>query len=235
MPVKPDPQEIARALRILMRSHDGVFEIRAPQMGRAHRDTASGYFTLASIDKAVAAAARLSGQAPTVGFCLNPVDPSLHARAHDRIELPASHATKDTDIVRRIWLLADFDPVRASGVSSKDQEHDAAIARAIEARTFMRVEYGWGDCVLADSGNGAHLLFAIDEPNDEATRELCTNVLKMLSLNYSHDGVVVDVATFNASRCAKVYGTVAAKGDDTPDRPHRVSRILMEPSPDDMD
>ena len=31
---------------------------------------------------------------------------------------------------------------------------------------------------------------------------------------------------FNAARIVKAYGTVARKGDDIPERPHRLSRIL---------
>jgi hypothetical protein len=41
--------------------------------------------------------------------------------------------------------------------------------------------------------------------------------------------VKVDQTVFNASRIVKLYGTVARKGDHTPDRPHRLSRILVAP------
>ena len=35
---------------------------------------------------------------------------------------------------------------------------------------------------------------------------------------------------FNASRITKAYGTAVRKGDDVPDRPHRLSRILDMPN-----
>jgi hypothetical protein len=42
--------------------------------------------------------------------------------------------------------------------------------------------------------------------------------------------VNVDVSVFNAARISKVYGTMACKGDDVPERPHRLSRILDAPT-----
>ena len=39
----------------------------------------------------------------------------------------------------------------------------------------------------------------------------------------------VDTANFNAARIWKLYGTVSRKGDNTPERPYRRSRILSAP------
>ena len=39
----------------------------------------------------------------------------------------------------------------------------------------------------------------------------------------------VDTANFNAARIWKLYGTVSRKGDNTPERPHRRSRIISAP------
>ena len=50
----------------------------------------------------------------------------------------------------------------------------------------------------------------------------------------------VDQSTFNAARIWKLYGTVARKGDDMPDRPHRISWALeglgerIDPVPFDL-
>jgi hypothetical protein len=40
----------------------------------------------------------------------------------------------------------------------------------------------------------------------------------------------VDQSVFNASRITKLFGSIARKGDDIPERPHRLSRILDAPS-----
>src|SRR5450755_465209 len=44
------------------------------------------------------------------------------------------------------------------------------------------------------------------------------------------DGLHLDLKVFNPSRIGKLYGTLACKGDDTNERPHRMSRILEAPS-----
>ena len=88
---------------------------------------------------------------------------------------------------------------------------------------------GWPEPVFADSGNGAHLLYRLDLPNNAETTDLLKRCLKALSARYSTDDVAVDETTFNASRIFKAYGTTSRKGDDTAERPHRSSRILEAP------
>jgi hypothetical protein len=49
---------------------------------------------------------------------------------------------------------------------------------------------------------------------------------------YFSDAVVsLDLKVFNAARIWKVYGTMACKGDDLPERPHRLARLLEVPDP----
>ena len=47
---------------------------------------------------------------------------------------------------------------------------------------------------------------------------------------FSDSAVALDVSVFNAARIWKVYGTMACKGDNLPERPHRLSRLLDVPS-----
>jgi hypothetical protein len=90
---------------------------------------------------------------------------------------------------------------------------------------------GWPSPVEADSGNGAHLLYAIDLPNDPPSADLLRRCLYALAFQFSDEEAEVDCTTFNAARICKVYGTLSCKGDDTPDRPHRLSRVLSAPVP----
>ena len=76
-------------------------------------------------------------------------------------------------------------------------------------------EHGWPEPVAADSGNGAHLLYAVDLPNDAESLELVRGVLEGLSFKFSDGAVGVDTATSNAARIWKLYGTTARKGDST--------------------
>ncbi|MBI4863744.1 MAG: DUF3987 domain-containing protein, partial [Candidatus Riflebacteria bacterium] len=105
-------------------------------------------------------------------------------------------------------------------------EHDEALALAGKVAEYL-VEQGWPRPVRADSGNGAHLLWRIDLP--PADSELVKRCLEALDARFSSDRISVDRTVFNPSRIWKLYGTVARKGDPTPDRPHRLSRILDVP------
>ena len=66
---------------------------------------------------------------------LNEVNPALLARRANRIIIRLSKkdaTTADKDIIRRHWFPIDIDPVRPSGVSSSDEEHRYALAKAKE-------------------------------------------------------------------------------------------------------
>ena len=51
-----------------------------------------------------------------------------------------------------------------------------------------------------------------------------------LADRFDDDRVAVDKSVHNPSRIWKLYGTLASKGDDTPSRPHRMARVLQQPS-----
>lgn len=88
---------------------------------------------------------------------------------------------------------------------------------------------GWQTPLLADSGNGAHLLYRIDLPNDDISRDLVKRCLEVLASMFNDAVAQVDTANFNAARIWKLYGTMSRKGDSTADRPHRRSQIILAP------
>jgi hypothetical protein len=124
----------------------------------------------------------------------------------------------------------DADPRRPKGISATDAEHAAALAKAAAVRDFLRAE-GWPDPIEADSGNGGHLLYAVDLPNDERAATCCAALSRRLRARFNDAAVEIDDKTFNAARICKLYGTIAAKGDDVPglDRPHRRAALLRVP------
>lgn len=221
-----DPAEIRRAVTLICEP-GAVHEIRAPATAKG---TISGYYS--DFGAMARDAERLSNdprlKASGVYLTINPVNAALSARAQNRLEHYAKHTTADADVVRRCCLLFDFDPVRPSGISSTDAEHDAAIARAREARDFLR-ELGLPEPIFADSGNGGHLLYRVDLPNDDPFRDLLKRVIEASARMFDDSSVKIDKTTFNAARIWKVYGTVARKGDSTPERPHRLARIIEGP------
>jgi len=82
---------------------------------------------------------------------------------------------------------------------------------------------------VADSRDGAHLLYRIDLPNDDESRELIKGTLETLHTLFSDDQYQVDTSVFNAARIWKLYRTTGRKGDNIPTRPHWKAAILTVP------
>ncbi len=217
--------EILRTVRLIV--PEGVVEVRALAESAVH----SGYFDdpgeLAKRAEVLDADPAVAG----IYVTLNPVNPALLARRANRIKMRLSRkdaTTSDADILSRRWLPVDIDPVRPSGVSSTDEEHDLALATAEKIAVWL-AEQGFPIPIKADSGNGAHLLYRIDLPNDEAATDLVRGCLATLDALFSNANVTVDTANHNAARIWKLYGTVSRKGDNTPERPHRRAKVLSVP------
>ncbi|MDI9633612.1 MAG: hypothetical protein QFX32_06095 [Methanolinea sp.] len=217
--------EVREALALLF-PPGSVVELRAFLDGAV----ASGYFDDPAALAAAAEALDAAG-AQGVYVTLNEVNPALLSRRANRVKARLAKAdatTADGDILRRRWFPVDVDPVRPSGIPSRDAEHEAALARAREIADYLRAR-GWPDPVLADSGNGAHLLYRVDLPNDGESRDLVRRALEALDLLFSDETCTVDTANHNAARIWRLYGTTSRKGDHTPDRPHRRARLLSAP------
>ncbi len=211
------------AIAALFRPGD-VVELRIPKAGRFK--TISGYFN--DFGKLADAIEMHSGNFEGIYYTLNPVNPALLARANNNAKQFAQATTNDRDIVRRRWLLIDIDPVRPAGVSSSDLEKEAAKAKARALRAWLG-ERGWPAPLAADSGNGYHLLYGIDLENNAESTALVKSCLASLAATFDDDTVKVDTTVYNAARIVKAYGSMAAKGDSTNDRPHRIARLLIKP------
>jgi hypothetical protein len=167
------------------------------------------YFT--DITKALAAVAA-DGEYRAVWFSLN-VCPAVPAGFEPNRLYKASGRFKKTDYLSRQLLLVDCDPKRLADTASTDKQKTAARVQVLAIRDFLR-NLGFPEPILCDSGNGFHLLYALNEPNDEATETLIKNFLAGLSVKFSNDESQVDTGNFDANRICKLYGTVARKGDD---------------------
>jgi predicted P-loop ATPase len=216
-------KEIYNALLVLL-APGSVAELRCP---KTQKGTLSGYYS--DFQLMATEAADLSGQVPAVFVTLNPVNPALLARAVNQYKPYAQYTTADEDILNRRWFPLDFDAKRPSGISATDVEHEAALARARECRMWLTAQ-GWPEPLTADSGNGGHLLYRIELPNDKPARLLVEKVLAALAQKFSDGAVTIDTAVGNAARIWKLYGTQVCKGDSTADRPHRVARWLEIPA-----
>lgn len=219
---------IEDALRLLHPA-DEVFEVRILGSDRAGT-VISGYFN----DRAIAAAeiAKWDGKAEGIYHTINPVAPALLERADNRLRVgvKSGQATSDADILRRTMLPIDVDPDRPAKTSATGAELKAAGRVIRLVKTHLEDELGWPAGILVMSGNGGHLNYPIDLPNDVESRDLLKRVLAELAKKYDEQGVAhVDKSVWNASRIMKVSGTMACKGDSTPERPHRRSKLLEVP------
>lgn len=220
--------EILQFVRWLHPDAGAVMELRAFN----GRDILSGYFD--SPDRLADAAMALPVTCAAVYITLNRIDPELIARRANRIVICGKggkdETTADSNVIWRTNLLIDIDPRRASGISSTDEKHAAAIAKAHVIADALTGR-GWGRYLIADSGNGAHVMFKIDRPRDDGGT--VERALKALAKEFDDDAVQVDTGVFNPARITKLFGTVARKGDNLPKYPHRLSRIVKIGGPSD--
>lgn len=215
-------------LSIFFRPGD-VVEMRA--LGKSRNAVQSGYFKDAQKLQDTIRVLDTTGEHKGIYFVLNKINPALYARRPDSLSTPRENitTTADKDIERRYWMPVDFDPCRPAEISSTDEEHEQALTRAREVRDHLR-SLGWPEPIYADSGNGAHLLYAIDLPNDDKSTETIELALKALDVLFSDNKVKIDTKNYNAARIWKAYGTMARKGANVAERPWRRSALIDVPS-----
>ena len=210
---------IEKALSLL-HDPDDIVEIRSIDP----KPTISGYFKAGS-PNIFTELARFPDR--TFYQTINVINKACFSRAQHEVLRPyPKETTSDNDIIGYQWILIDADPVRPSGVSATADEKEKAHQKSIAVYRFLR-DAGFSDPVVADSGNGYHLLYRIQ--GEISSKETIADFLKVLHMWFSSEDVLIDTAVFNPSRITKLYGTIARKGANTPERPHRLSKILHAP------
>jgi len=212
-----DRAEILRALK-LHHAAGEVIEIRYRYRKKDGSERTWGQrFTDA--DAAADYAAKMGARPNTVAVWhnLNRIDPAA------KIE----RMTCDGHIIRRTRLLIDFDAVRPKDTNSTQDEAKAAVDTAVRCYNDYLLPAGFPMPVVVFSGNGAQLVFAIDEP---PAGKLVARVLQAVAKRYDSPQVEVDTSVSNPGRVTKLPGTPARKAiESTPERPHRLARIIRAP------
>ena len=227
----PPPSKVNEWLALLFGADGHAIEIRAPD----YRQPGGRVFTVVSrfrpgaIEPAAREALRLSGHAPAVYVLLNGASPTLPFGRNLRKTGDQGPGATAANVPRRRWLLIDCDPVRPGTVNATDAEKAAALAVALAIRAAL-VTLGWPEPIIADSGNGYHLLFRIDLPADTPSTELVKRVLAALAAGFNTPACHIDTVVFDLPRLVKCYGTHVCKGEDTPERPARYARLLSAPT-----
>lgn len=163
-------------------------------------------------------------------FTLNVINDVCYSMIQKDKMIRGAETTKDHDIIARRYVLIDLDCERGGKkVSSTEEEYQKARRKAHQVRNYLRDE-GFSFPVVCCSGSGFHLIYKIEDwANNEENKNLVEHFLQALSLMFSDDEVKVDTVVWNAARIDKLYGTIARKGADTKERPHRLSKILHIP------
>lgn len=195
----------------------GVHEIRLLRPN----GVSVGYFD--NWDAAIRAVENEPSQYKAAYFTLNPIKLPEGIPLNPSSLNLSKGAASASDIARRIRLLIDLDPPRPAGTNSTEDEKQSAREQAARVREWLTSQ-GWPEPVLADSGNGIHLLYQIELPNDEKATALLKSFLNRLHQLFP----MVDAGNFDASRVCKLYGSWARKGPHSDERPHRRSVILEE-------
>jgi hypothetical protein len=220
----PSERDIARWLGVIVGDGQAV-EIRAPKTVRASGKASENVvrrFPAGDLAEAAREALRLSERAPAVYVVMNGVKAALLSQPR------GPKGARAADVPGRRWLLIDFDPDRPADVSATRAEKGRALKLMMAVRGHLEGR-GWPAPVEADSGNGFHLLYRIDLPNDDPSAQLVKAVLAALADRFDADGCKVDRKVFDAPRLVKLYGTAARKGTPTDERPHRFAKVLKTP------
>lgn len=202
---------------------DGFTEVRV--LGRFQY---SGYFR--SVDNLINAIDPYTEMDDEqIYFVMNKIDDACYGRAQcERMVKSPKVTTSDGNIVRRNFVLIDFDPRRPAGTNASDAEFELAHRKAQDVFRFLR-DNGFNDPVICKSGNGWHIILRCDMENTEETRTLVSRFLQSIGMMFTDNDVDIDEAVFNAARICKLYGTMAKKGANLAERPWRMSEIVYVP------
>lgn len=194
----------------------------------------AGWFDGADLAGLAQAALNLEAKARGIYFIPNPVPRPRQTPLGE--VATRKHLTDDAHILGRKWLLIDVDPTRfgadgqpiGSVCPATDAEREAAWQVVLRCKGGLEA-FGLAGAIVGNSGNGWHLCYPIDLPNDDAGRDLCRTVLATLEARCGDKFAHVDTKTFNASRIWKLYGTLPKKGGESAGRTHRYSHVALAP------
>lgn len=216
--------EIKRTIGIL-KPNNQLYEIRILKK-TPKKITISGYFK--GTENLEQAFKTVSLDGANVFISLQTVNAACYGRVQRECFRQTDVTTTDVDITNYEWFFIDLDPVRPSEVSSTNEELTASKNKAGVVYRYLK-EKGFSEPIVALSGNGIHLLYCISLQNNKENCELVKSCLAALDFLFSDDVVGIDTVVANPGRISKLYGTMAKKGLNLEDRPHRMSKILRVP------
>lgn len=129
-------------------------------------------------------------------------------------------------ITRIKFILIDVDPVRPPETCATGAEKGAAKSVAVRIQKYLK-QIEWPSPWIFDSGNGFQLLIPADLDVEDS--ELVKRFLLHLAGKFDVDDVKVDTSVADLARVCRLPTTMNRKGQNTPERPHRQSRVVIAP------
>jgi len=188
-------------------------------------ETIFGYYEISAFDKLVEDIQPYDKDSGTTGIytTLHAVNPDCLYRSRNRLREAKRKDTTTSDhhITHFLGFPIDLDAERVSGISASQAELDQACEKAKKiAEVFEELEIPF---IKALSGNGYHILILIEAfENNEKNAARFKNLGDRVAAHFG-----TDTSIYNPSRIWKLYGTIARKGDNTEERPHRRAQIWL--------
>lgn len=222
-----DAQEVRRALTLLADPRHAI-QLQYAHFHRESFQTFAG--TKEGLDKAAQWVGEHAG-AKGIYFALNP--------------LPVGFAKQVTceAILYRRWMLVDIDryktkevvgkdsngqPVLNEHLSATDEEHEAARSLMYDVLEYLD-GLGWPAPLIVDSGNGFHLLYPIELPNDKLSMVNVKFTLDKLEARFNDERGTIGAECFDARRISALPGTWKRRGPVWKDRPYRMVKLIGGP------
>jgi hypothetical protein len=221
-------ERIAEATRFLQTifSTGDIVELRAQRSG----DMPSGRFN--DLTRLAYSAIEMQSKHGATGCYFTVCPLKLDSRIVERHGLTntllegVAWGAGNNDIACRTALLLDVDSARPSGVCSTEAEKAQARKVLDNALAYLRSK-GWPEPIIVDSGNGYHAYYRIARL--AAKMPAWEYVLGLLGALHNTPYASIDTAVANPGRIVRLPGSMNMKGEDTPDRPHRLVRVLSYP------
>lgn len=190
--------------------------------------TFSGYYK--NIDNLIRDICKVSlDERYQIYFVLNKIKDECYDRkqCEHMIQKP-SNTTSDKDIEGIKWIFLDFDANHSSGIGSTNEQVELAKKKAHEVCKFLR-DNGFQKPVVGMSGNGFHAYLRVSLANDDESEKLIIRFTSALGMLFSDDNIKIDPVVKNAGRLGKLFGSMARKGRNSPQRPWRYSKLVQIP------
>lgn len=137
----------------------------------------------------------------------------------------------DGDVARRRHFLIDIDRNKSvePDFCANDEEREKVWELSQDVLEYLN-EQDWPAPFVVDSGNGIHLLYRVDEENNQMVKTAFAVMLSRLGEKFNGDRGKVDVNCHDARRIARLPGTWNRRGIVVkPGRPHRLCKLHSTP------